>query len=67
MCGRTALAAVLAVLLLECAVRLVGDADRTEALRQWRLRMAWVTGLNAAFAASYSLRPRREPATGPRR
>ncbi|MFJ4843856.1 MULTISPECIES: hypothetical protein [unclassified Streptomyces] len=67
MCGRTALAAVPAALLLECAVRLVGDADRTEALRQWQLRLAWVTGLNAAFAASYTLWPRREPATGPRR
>lgn len=66
MCGRTAPAEVVAAVLLRCAVRLVGDADRTEALRQWRLRTARVAGLNAAVTAAYTLWPRREPVTGPR-
>jgi hypothetical protein len=61
MCARTALAAAIAAALLQGAIWIVGHPDRTAALRQWQLSMAWVTGVNAVIAASYTLWPKREP------
>lgn len=60
--ARTALAAVIAVVLLQAAVWAVGDADRTDALTQWQLRMAMITGINLIIAASYTIWPKRERA-----
>ncbi|MEU3459679.1 hypothetical protein ABZ721_06925 [Streptomyces sp. NPDC006733] len=60
--ARTALAAVIAAALLQAAVWAVGDADRTDALRQWQLRMAMVTGVNLVIAGSYTIWPKRDPA-----
>ncbi|MCM2426114.1 hypothetical protein [Streptomyces sp. RKAG337] len=64
--ARTALAAVIAVVLLQAAVWAVGDADRTDALTQWQLRMAMITGINLVIAASYTIWPKREPAAARR-
>ncbi|WP_431947833.1 hypothetical protein [Actinacidiphila sp. bgisy167] len=64
--GRTAVSAVVAVVLLQLAIRLAGDTRRTGALQAWQVRMAWITGIHAVIAASYTLWPKREPAARPR-
>ncbi|MEW2519147.1 hypothetical protein [Actinacidiphila alni] len=62
-CARTALACAVAAALLQAAVWYVADSSRTDALQQWQLRLAAVTAVNAAIAASYTLWPKRPPAT----
>jgi hypothetical protein len=52
---------VIAAALLQGAIWFVGHPDRTAALRQWQLSMAWVTVINAVIAASYNLWPKRAP------
>lgn len=63
--GRWTLAALVAVALLQAAVRYVGGDGDTGSLRAWQQRMLFVVGVNVVIAASYTLFPKREPKGGP--
>ncbi|MFJ9023368.1 hypothetical protein ACIRPU_25880 [Streptomyces sp. NPDC102259] len=64
--GRWTLAALVAVALLQAAVRYVGGDGETGSLRAWQLRMLWVIGVNLVIAGSYTLFPKSEPKSGPK-
>lgn len=59
--GRTALAAAVAIVLLQGAVWLVDVPSRTAALTEWQGKMLLVTGINLVVAASYTLWPKSAP------
>ncbi|WP_432134126.1 hypothetical protein [Streptomyces sp. bgisy154] len=61
--GRWSLAAAVAIALLQAAVWYVGDDGDTGSLVAWQQRMLWVIGVNVLIAASYTLWPKREPAS----
>ncbi|GAA2399640.1 hypothetical protein GCM10010420_27680 [Streptomyces glaucosporus] len=61
MFGRTLLAAVIALGLLQAAVWYVGDAGRSESLVTWQSRMLLVAGISLVVALSYTVRPKRAP------
>ncbi|MFF1441381.1 hypothetical protein [Streptomyces sp. NPDC058295] len=63
--GRWTLAALVAVALLQAAVRYVGGDGETDSLRAWQLRMLWVIGINLVIAGSYTLFPKPEPKPEP--
>lgn len=59
--GRTAVAAAVAIVLLQGAVWLVDVPSRTAALTEWQGKMLLVTGINLVVAASYTLWPKTAP------
>ncbi|MFE7931917.1 hypothetical protein ACFU6S_24990 [Streptomyces sp. NPDC057456] len=63
--GRWTLAALVAVALLQAAVRYVGGDGETGSLRAWQLRMLWVIGVNLVIAGSYTLFPKSGPKAEP--
>ncbi|MTE21050.1 hypothetical protein F0L17_18390 [Streptomyces sp. TRM43335] len=61
MCGRSVLGAVIAMALLEGAIRYVGDAGRSESLAQWQARMLLVIGISVVIGISYTIWPKKDP------
>lgn len=59
---RTALAAAVAVVLLQIAIWYVGDAGSTESLTAWQLNAARVAGIHGVIALTYTLWPKKPPA-----
>ena len=62
MCGRSVLAAVIAIALLQGAVWYVDDAGRSQALVGWQGRMLLVIGISLVIALSYTVWPKKAPA-----
>ncbi|NJQ00797.1 hypothetical protein [Streptomyces zingiberis] len=62
LCVRTLVAAAVAAGLLQAAIVYVGEGD-TSTLAQWQGRMAVAAGVHTLIALSYTLRPKKEPAT----
>ncbi|MFH0242351.1 hypothetical protein ACGRHY_07885 [Streptomyces sp. HK10] len=62
MCARSVLGAVVALALLQGAVRYVGDAGRSESLVQWQARMLLVIGISVVVAAGYTIWPKKPKA-----
>jgi hypothetical protein len=61
--GRWILASAIAMALLQAAIWYVGGDGATDSLRQWQLRMVWVIGINVVIALSYTLFPKKAPAS----
>ncbi|OIJ99759.1 hypothetical protein [Streptomyces colonosanans] len=59
---RTALAAAVALALLQAAVWYVGDASGTEPLRSWQWTALRVAGIHGVIALTYLLFPKKAPA-----
>ncbi|MFC8451812.1 hypothetical protein [Kitasatospora sp. NPDC057223] len=57
--GRTLAAAALTTALITAMVLLLDDSGQAAPLTAWYPRMAWVTGVSLAVAASYTVFPRR--------
>jgi hypothetical protein len=51
--------AAIALAVLQLCVWLVGDADRTGALRMWQVQMARIAAIHLVIAVSYTLWPKR--------
>ncbi|MET7699489.1 hypothetical protein [Streptomyces sp. NPDC005485] len=61
--GRWILASALAAGLLQAAIWYVGGDGDTGSLRQWQSRMVWLIGINVVIAVSYTVFPKRAPAS----
>lgn len=61
---RTALAAAVAVVLLQLAIRYVGDAGSTDSLTAWQLNALRTAGIHGVIALTYTLWPKKPPADG---
>ncbi|MFJ4710608.1 hypothetical protein [Streptomyces sp. NPDC088785] len=59
--ARWVLASVVALALLEGAIRYVGDDGSTGSLVQWQQRMLFLIGINVVIALSYTLFPKKAP------
>ncbi|PJE96044.1 hypothetical protein CUT44_19805 [Streptomyces carminius] len=64
MCARSVLGALVAMALLQGAVRYVGDAGRSESLVAWQQKMLFVIGISLVIAIGYTLWPKRPPGGG---
>ncbi|WP_016907378.1 hypothetical protein [Streptomyces xiaopingdaonensis] len=53
--------AAIAAVLLQGAIWYVGDPAQAAPLRDWQTKMAFVAGISALIAASYTLWPKRAP------
>lgn len=62
--GKAGLAVGIAAVLLLAAIVMVGDPDRTEALRWWLVRLGMVLAIWAIWPVSHTLWPARPPAGG---
>ncbi|KOT89319.1 membrane protein [Streptomyces rimosus subsp. pseudoverticillatus] len=60
--ARWILAALIAMGLLEAAIRYVGDPAQTTSLRGWQTKMLFVIGINLVIATSYTIWPKQAPA-----
>ncbi|MDI2125788.1 hypothetical protein [Yinghuangia seranimata] len=63
--ARTALSCAIALVLLQAAIWMVGDATRTKALHWAQVRMLWIAGINALVALTYTLWPKRPVSSRP--
>ncbi|MEV1063158.1 hypothetical protein [Streptomyces sp. NPDC050263] len=63
--GRWAVAALVAMALLQTAVWYVGGDGEIASLRAWQQRMLWVIGINVVIAGSYTLFPKERPERDP--
>ncbi|MFF5564745.1 hypothetical protein ACFY7Z_01725 [Streptomyces sp. NPDC012623] len=61
---RTAVAAAVAVALLQLAILYVGDAARTGPLTDWQLTAVRATGIHGVIALTYLLWPKKPPRDG---
>lgn len=59
--ARWILAAVIALALLEAAVRFVGADGDVGSLRMWQQKMGWLIGINLVIAAGYTVFPKQAP------
>ncbi|MER5682573.1 hypothetical protein [Streptomyces sp. NPDC002205] len=63
--GRWVVAAVTALVLLQGAIRYVGDVGDIGSLRSWQQTMLFVIGINVIIAGSYTVFPKRGPSGSP--
>ncbi|MFC0846081.1 hypothetical protein ACFH04_20555 [Streptomyces noboritoensis] len=57
--GRWALAAAIAIGLLQAGIWYVGGDGNVDSLRMWQQRMLWLIGINVIIALSYTVFPKK--------